>query len=730
MPSIPGYQTVFRVAKPDVSGHLNGNTTPVTRRNRQSVSCLTCRSRKLKCDRQHPCSTCTRRGESDAAACTYSNTTSRSTNRYHTGAPRSSEAHLRLQRLEEMVTNLIQNSKDNSSLGSIPSPGRASTGPSSGPLNETQELIEEPEKRLGRLDVHGSESMFIGPTHWTALLDNIRDIQDALDTDVGQSDEPFPNPLPTQPDIFIGTSQAHSLPDFCKSMPPRPSIDQLVSKYFNAKHNQAPIIHKQKFLREYDSFWSDPSSVPFLWVSILFSVMFIGSSVNVEGPPPEARDFLVSAGHALVAGKYQNGNIYSIEALIFYASCKYIQKEDMESNTWVLNGITARLALRMGYHRDPSTLANITPFEGEMRRRTYFHVEAMDLLMSFKAGLPPVIHENECDTEPPRNLFDTDFDEDCEVLPPSRPTSTPTAMLYYCEKSRLAKFLRRVITHALSLKSSPYEETMKIDSELESAHRAIPASLRIRPLSASFTDQAYLILHRLNVELLYLRSSCILHRKYISYQRGNPAYSYSRKRSVDVGLEILGYQAELHHACQPGGQLYKDRWMPSSLIMYDFLQAVMIVCLDLYESRNETIDREAHSKQYHAVRQAYDIWLSRTSSSRDARRATNVIAAILLKIPKPSFSFDNVHNTAGPAAVIPSRETFALESAYSGPSHDDSLQAFGLYNTPGDMPPLPANYFDGIFDEADNFDWGLMDQRLIAQEDSGGQEQFPFGWHS
>ncbi|WQF90173.1 Putative zn(2)Cys(6) fungal-type DNA-binding domain-containing protein [Colletotrichum destructivum] len=46
--------TIFRVSRPH----------RITR-NRPTVSCSTCRARKLKCDRQQPCGACQKRGHED-----------------------------------------------------------------------------------------------------------------------------------------------------------------------------------------------------------------------------------------------------------------------------------------------------------------------------------------------------------------------------------------------------------------------------------------------------------------------------------------------------------------------------------------------------------------------------------------------------------------------------------------------------------------------------------------
>jgi hypothetical protein len=188
------------------------------------------------------------------------------------------------------------------------------------------------------------------------------------------------------------------------------------------------------------------------------------------------------------------------------------------------------------------------------------------------------------DIDPSSNLFDTDFDEDSEDLPSSRPPTDPTPMLYYCYKGRIAKIFRRIIRHASPFKVPSYEETMKLDDDLRVAHADVSPSLRMRSLGSSFTDPAYVVLNRLNIELLYLKSLCILHRNYFNHDRTNPKFDYSRKTCSDAALQILKHQAELDAACQPGDQFSNDKWMISSLTFHDFLLAAMITALDLHES--------------------------------------------------------------------------------------------------------------------------------------------------
>jgi Fungal specific transcription factor domain len=333
-----------------------------------------------------------------------------------------------------------------------------------------------------------------------------------------------------------------------------------------------------------------------------------------------------------------------VEAVLAVAYCKFLQKDRPDTDAWMVMGTAARLALRMGYHRDPSQFPNLSPFEGEMRRRVFFLVEAFDLLLSFQAGLPPIISEGECDTEAPRNLLDEDFDEDCTELPPSRPPIEATSMLYFRYKSLFAKYFRRVIRHALSLKNPLYEDTMQLDKELLQIRFEMPSCLEMRRLSSFVDEKASMVFDLLNIDLMYLKCVCVLHRKYITQERSNEKYEYSRRVCNDAALKILAHQKDLHAVCQPGGKFFEDKWMVSTLILYDFILAAMVVCLDLYESRNASSratpeELQVRAQRYELLAHTLDIWNERRDSSQEARRASNVLSAMLSKIPRPAASY-------------------------------------------------------------------------------------------
>ena len=185
MSELSQYQNVFRVGKHDTT--RNGTQARATKRNREPVSCLTCRMRKsvsgevnvllvahclcrLKCDRQVPCTSCSMRG--NAASCNYSNGAphGRGTG---SGGSRATEAQLRLQKLEEIVTSLMQTSKDGYQSSSKPATYNSTVDRRLKDLSIHSSPQTFETCSGGRLDINGTETNYLGATHWTTILENV-----------------------------------------------------------------------------------------------------------------------------------------------------------------------------------------------------------------------------------------------------------------------------------------------------------------------------------------------------------------------------------------------------------------------------------------------------------------------------------------------------------------------------------------------------------------------------
>lgn len=587
---LAAFTTVFRAAE----SHR-------VRRNRQPVSCTACQRRKSKCDRQKPCGACEKRG--DEAACRF--------------GPGRQEVQTRLAKLEEMVKDLAAGSTE-SGGGGVKDEHEGAAGPlkpaaataaahsaaSSAATTTTTATVPSSTAAPG----DGVQAKYRGATSWEALVESIHDIQNVLEVEDEMpppEEEASNQEKPSAPDIFLGDAHQITMQDVLRILPDRAEADKLVTVYFNAKFLAVPFIHVHHFRRRYEAFWADPSSTNFTWLSMVASILSIGAMIaNVKGTTTtttrDPKRYMALSARCLMTGEYLKAKAFSVEALMMFAHARNVLREDSDSTIWAFFSLAVRLAQRRGYHLDAASVSDkITPFEAEMRRRTWFMVQSCDLLFSFQLGMPPMIYQSVCSAGHPLNLLDHDFDEGARELPPPRPETDPTPILAWRIKSLLCRITRHVTQHVLAVDSpsAPYGKTAALNAELEEYYAAVPACFRVRPIrGTSFTDEGHTIMHRLVLELVYRKTVCVLHRPFLAPRRRDDgqqedekdedAANFRRSRDIccDSAMRILHLHLEFDREVRPGGRMWEDRFMVSSLTLHDFLMAAMIICLDLSES--------------------------------------------------------------------------------------------------------------------------------------------------
>jgi hypothetical protein len=77
-------------------------------------------------------------------------------------------------------------------------------------------------------------------------------------------------------------------------------------------------------------------------------------------------------------------------------------------STWALTGLAIRIAQGLGLHRDGDGHA-LSAFEGEIRRRVWWQIMALDMRASEDRGSEPIFAETSHSTFMPRNLNDEEF---------------------------------------------------------------------------------------------------------------------------------------------------------------------------------------------------------------------------------------------------------------------------------------------------------------------------------
>jgi hypothetical protein len=356
----------------------------------------------------------------------------------------------------------------------------------------------------------------------------------------------------------------------------------------------------------------------------------------------------------LVLGKFATANAYSLETLIIHLQSCFLTHNKLNSDHWFEVGTVIRLAFRMGYHRDPDTLPGVSVFDGEMRRRVWHNLFQIDALMSFQIGFPSMIPTEFCDTKVPRNLHFSDLEIGTTALPPERPLSEHTPIRYPITKAGIMAVFKKIVAHSQSLSLPTYDNTVLLDNEAREAYSALPSILKGKDVGQSFMDPSSIIFERCTLEMLHLKSLIILHRRYISYEVDSRRFEHSRRTCVEAALDILGRQSDFHQASQPGGRLYDDRWMVSSLTMHDFLLAAMVICLHLsvrlrrWSSPSATgkDDEALVAREYFALQTSQKIWESNSVISPEARIAALALSLMVQKVAEKDAN--HIHRPESP----------------------------------------------------------------------------------
>jgi hypothetical protein len=332
----------------------------------------------------------------------------------------------------------------------------------------------------------------------------------------------------------------------------------------------------------------------------------------------------------LIVGEYTKSGPYVLETMIHYVYVEFGIRADADKDVWFLLALEVNLAMRMGYHRDPSHFPGISPLQGEMRRRLWATVLLGDILISSQMGMPRMISDWQCDTAEPRNLNDADLDEDTAELPPPRPETEHTTALGDIARRRMLIALGTISDLTAAVKSCSYAEVMRVDGTLHEAAASIPPPLKMKSMAASVTDPPQVIMARLFISHMFYKGQIMLHRRFLyleSPSQDEDSFAYSRRSCLDASLNMLQIQHTLDEETCPGGQLHTMRWRVSSIMNHQFLTATMILCSLL--RCGKALHREEEITA--ALRRTRTIWARRSSSSKEAKKAAETVSMVLAR---------------------------------------------------------------------------------------------------
>ncbi|KAM6537671.1 hypothetical protein FALCPG4_003579 [Fusarium falciforme] len=477
-PSSQGSVTVYQTTGPDAHTspiQAPGSSTPAL----NPRSCVTCRRRKVRCDKQMPCSNC-RRAQIPCVFPAPGRAPRQPRPRDPNAPPKNSsqreiELMKRLRKLEGIVEELsgqieVESGGKGPSSANSPEaahgaqasniersatfPQRHSSsasshpgilGPSSGSPRGSDAASDQSEatrkqlhQKFGRLvlnDQSGSRR-YVSNGFWAKLndeLDSIREeTQKLTDEDFDDSDyEETPDSSPSlvvpadHHSFIFGYRSADVNLEKCRPLPSH--IPFLWSVY---QENVEPLI-KVLHIPSMEPIFRDarknheqlsPGNEALVWAIYYAAITSLepeevraNLGVNKEDVLTQYR-FAVE--QALAKANFLNSSDTSIiQAFVIFLVV--VRRQDESRFCWSLTGLVVHLAQGMGLHRDGSHFG-LSPFETEMRRRLWWALLVLDLRSADELGTDLIIGDLFYDTQMPSNINDADINPETTEFPEPR----------------------------------------------------------------------------------------------------------------------------------------------------------------------------------------------------------------------------------------------------------------------------------------------------------------------
>lgn len=430
-------------------------------------SCVTCRKRKVKCDKTHPCTNCNRA----RIECIYPAPGRAPRKVRKIGDGRDKELLERLRRLEGVVKNLGvempdgEEPKDASKevedtakatgntgrravsgdatlskedavvpQSDLKRPWTASHSEGPGPEPKSRWVDEMSkgrlEQRFGRLVVNEGRSRYINNSFWANLSNEVEDLKGILNQSSDDDGPDSPNNDNGQATgshhgfIFGLSSQNVDM----LSLHPMP---QQIGMYWQTfKENVDPLVkvlHITTFERTIMEAASHLDNLPRGLEALLFTIYY-GAVTSLSGEDCHARfgeskSVLLSRYRFAIEQALARANfliteeLVVLQALVIFLMC--LRRNSYARVIWTLTGLVVRIAQTIGVHRD-GVHFGLKPFDVEMRRRLWWQVCILDTRASEDHGCDPTITEQSFDTKMPLNINDVDITPDMNDFPVER----------------------------------------------------------------------------------------------------------------------------------------------------------------------------------------------------------------------------------------------------------------------------------------------------------------------
>ena len=420
-------------------------------------SCVVCRNRKVRCDKQSPCTNCRRAN----IACVYPSNDrpprwARRLERLTSGAAASNppvpqEAVMeRIRTLESLVIELRgqleQARKASSSYGggsSVNSPGSSPQHLDPSQQRETSPASDSNVHRyFGRLVLQDSgRSRYVSSSFWSRVDDELKTHTDDLieGEDDSSEDEVSPETNPSSTDLertpadrhgfLFGHNLGAPVSNLSQFHPLPSQLPFLVDVFSENANMFLRIVHIPTIMNMVRDIRSSgmahlSTSNEALMLSICYAAIVSMEDDDVATNFGTAKaelcnKYRLGLEHALARADFLN-NPDTVLVQAFAIFVCLARRHESPKFVWMMAGLLVKMAQYLGLQRDPAHFQNLTPYEAHMRRRIWWVVLWLDQRAGEDQGTDLTIAQGSFDTELPLNINEADIEPSTKEAPAER----------------------------------------------------------------------------------------------------------------------------------------------------------------------------------------------------------------------------------------------------------------------------------------------------------------------
>ncbi|KAI0451429.1 hypothetical protein F5B21DRAFT_382501 [Xylaria acuta] len=282
-------------------------------------------------------------------------------------------------------------------------------------------------------------------------------------------------------------------------------------------------------------------------------------------------------------------------------NCEHTWLEEYRFQASLILSFAIRIAMRSGYHRDPSHFHETSIFDGEMRRRTWPYLVQLDLIFASYLGLPPHISHHQNDTRLPADIPDEELYPEMTGLPPSRTPNEPSIIGFLNYRAQTAAMLDQITAYTASFQELTYERILDLDRALDEQVNTCPSWLKAPTSSDQSVHEPINVNRAIEIDILQQRTCITLHRRFLAPARTDTRYSYSRDACLAAATRVLRHQQTLSKLSFKVDGMVVQNWRALSLMSHDFLLSAMALCVGIEHTLRDGLVSEAPPNSKYGV---------------------------------------------------------------------------------------------------------------------------------